>query len=320
MNYKIKIHFLISIILLLSTVAFPQEKKVTIPFNVIDQNGVVLKDLKISDLQIFHDKMPLRTDSLVVKSDLPLEILILIDASGSQEKMLPIEKIAAEIFINAILKKEKDKVAIAKFSGTMSVEQSLTNDFEAAKQKLKNIKFEPPEGYVGGGLVIGSVPMDKKQIAKGSTSIWDAVNEAVSKELTSQNSNTRRIVLLISDGVNTYGKTKLDEVIIYNIKNHIPIYAIGIGDKNYDGVDEKALKKLTDSTGGELILPKKTVGELLQQILNIESGLRSYYELTAEIKDLNANKSLIESEIRITTSDINAKKTRLLQPKGFFVQ
>lgn len=320
MNQKVKLHLLISLMWVCSIITFAQEIKVTIPFTAIDQNGGFVGDLNISDLQILEGKTILKTGSLEKKSDLPLEVIILIDASASQERMLPVEKIAAEIFINSILKKGKDKVAIAKFSGTMSVLQSLTSDFEKAKLQLKNIKFEQPEGYLGGGIVVGSVPTNKTQIAKGSTSIWDTVNEAVSIEFKVRSNNVRQMVLLISDGVNTYGYKKLDEVINISVKNHIPIYAIGIGDKDYAGVDEKSLKKLTRSTGGELILPKKTVGELLEQIVNIENGLRSFYQLSVEVRSSDKNDKLRESEIKIINPEITLKKIRLLQPAGFFVQ
>lgn len=195
MYKKIKYYLLISLISLFSGISFGQETEVNIPFTAIDKSGGFVRDLKISDLQILQNKKPLKTISLEKKSDLPLEVVILIDASASQERMLPVEKIAAEIFINSILKSDKDKVAIAKFTGTMSVVQSLTSDFEKAKLQLKNIEFEPPKGYLGGGIVIGNPPVNKTQAAKGSTSIWDAVNESVSTELKTRNTNSRQIIL-----------------------------------------------------------------------------------------------------------------------------
>ena len=67
--------------------------------------------------------------------------------------------------------------------------------------------------------------------------------------------DSRRVVILISDGVNTFGESKFKEVIFSSLKYQVPIYAVGIGDDFYDGVDKKTLKKLTEQTSGVLILP-----------------------------------------------------------------
>lgn len=300
------------VILLLSFLTVSaQETEVKIHFGVYDNNGEFFNGLKSSDIRVKNDKADLKINLLELKIEKPLEIVIMIDASASQERMLPDEKKAAEIFIDTVLNKEKDKVAVVKFTGDVALVQDLTNDFAKAKQSLSLIEFEPPAGYVGGGIVAGKNPPD--QLMKGSTSLFDSVNQVLEAFSKIENNNSQRAIILISDGVNTYGKVKSKEVINLSLKTQTPIYAIGIGDEFYDGVDKKSLEKLTEPTNGMYIIPKKKLADFSMQIEKFKLNLRSSYEFTVTTSEKS---KLQEIEIEIINPDLRKQKLRVLQSKG----
>lgn len=60
---------------------------------------------------------------------------------------------------------------------------------------------------------------------------------------------TRRAIILLTNGVNTYGQKKLDDAVQAALRIEAAIYAIGVGDDFYDGVDKGVLKKITETNG-----------------------------------------------------------------------
>ena len=117
--------------------------------------------------------------------------------------------------------------------------------------------------------------------------------------------------MLISDGFNTSGGNKLKETIDVSVKNQIPIYAVGIGDENYNGVDKNTLTKITGQTGGILVLPKKKLSDLPEKIRMLKETLRSFYEaeVTADLSDAQ------EIKVEIVNQDLLKKKAKIIQPK-----
>lgn len=156
-----------------------QDKIIKFQFSILDESGKFVSDLKTSDIQISQGKKTLRIDSIASKAESPLEVVIMIDSSASQEKMLPFEKKFAESIVDEILIKGKDKVAIVKFSGEVSLIQDLTDNLSQVKDRLKLIEFEPPPGFIGGGIVASQTPLKSQQLAKGSTSIWDSTQDVM---------------------------------------------------------------------------------------------------------------------------------------------
>ncbi len=312
---KFKIIFSILTILCLANWIFSQETKSKLQFDVLDKNGNFFNDLKTNDIQIAG----IKDFSIDLVADNSLEIMILIDASASQEKMLPSEKTAAQTFINDFLKTGKDKTAVVSFSGEVSLQQDLTNDLQKAADQIGKIRFIAPSGYVGGGVVVGQPSANKNQSAVGSTSIWDSLIKVLEAFSKMQNNGTQRAVILISDGVNTFGRNNIREAIEFSIRTKIPVYAIGIGDDLYEGVDRNTLKKITEETGGISIFPKKKLGDLSQLLKIIEQSLRSNYELTFTPNASSSKDKMQEMKIEIVNPELRQRKLQIIQSKDVFV-
>jgi VWFA-related protein len=292
---------------------FAQEQRITIPFSVLDKNEMFFAGLKSSDIQLLKN-----TDiSLELKTNNSLEIVIMIDTSGSQEKVLPFGKQIAEYVVENLLKSGKDKVSIVSFTGKVFVEFGLAGDLKAAKDKIRLITFSPPSGVLGGQAGTPQIS-DKISIIQGSTSIWESTKEVIKSLSSLPNNNSKRVVIIISDGVNTFGETKRNELTEYAIMTKIPVYTIGIGDDYYGGVDKNAMKKLAEQTGGVAIFPESEK-ELAKKLIAFESTLRSSYLATFSINSLLAKDKLQEAKIEITNQDLKKQKLVIIQPKGFFL-
>src|SRR2546426_10366774 len=73
-------------------------------FNVKDKKGGLIPNLTKNDFQIFEDAKPQTIKYFTAESNLPLTLGILIDASGSQERVLPMEKEVGGAFLSEILR------------------------------------------------------------------------------------------------------------------------------------------------------------------------------------------------------------------------
>jgi len=113
---------------------------------------------------------------------------------------------------------------------------------------------------------------------------------------------------LLTDGEDTASKRKLHEAIEQAFAANVAIYAIGIGERYRFGIDEGALRKISERTGGRAFIPKKAEG--LESIFaEIQAGLRVQYQITYQS----------------TTNQAKTRRVRLefinpdLQPKGLKV-
>jgi VWFA-related protein len=306
-------------ILLFAAVISGQEAASSFSFGVLDKNSGFYDGLKPADVRLLVNKRPVPITTLTLRAARPLEVLILIDASASQERTLPDERKAAELFIDSVLEKGKDKVAAAKFSGDIYLVQDMTGNFEEAKAQVRKIEFEPPPGYVLGGVMVGLPKPDTEQAAMGSTSVFDSVSKA-SDALAAAKSDSRKAVLLISDGVNTYGEGKLTGVIKNAIGNQVPVHTIGMGDDAYTGVDRKTLKKLSEGTGGISVVPGKKLADLDPLLKRIGQGLRSEYKISFAPASPGKKGELQEIEIEIVNPELQKLNLQIIRPKGYLTK
>jgi Ca-activated chloride channel homolog len=197
---------------------------VNVLFTAQDKNRRLLTDLKKEDIKLVEDGQAQEIIAFGRQVDLPLSLAILIDTSASQERTLPEEKAAAKSFVEAVVRPAKDEVSIVSFTGEATLEQGLTNNVARLQRAIDRVQFVPPSGYVGGGVVVGTPPISGgNQTVQGSTAIWDAIWITSDEVLGASPEKTRRAIILLSDGVNTYGRKKLDEAVQAAIKSEAVI-------------------------------------------------------------------------------------------------
>jgi len=293
-------------VLLFAGTLFAQSKETKIRFSVLDEQNSAVKDLQLSDLRVAINKKAVRINSLKLSGELPLRVMVVIDRSLSTERTLSVEKLFAEAFIDRLLKKDFDSVGIIQFSSKVDVLYDPGSNFELAKTKLKSVETEIPKGYIGGGMIATTAPPRITQPGDpvATTSIFDAVSKAVSVLANTSPDTQRNVVLLISDGVNTGGEKTLKDAVREWELSHVAVFAIGIGDKFYDGVDAKTLKKITEPTGGVAVVPKKGA-DVDAQIAGLANCMRYFYEATTT--DLLAE----PNEIKIEFADQKNKKLQV---------
>ena len=293
---------------------------VNVLFTAQDRNRRLLTSLKQEDVKIFEDGKPQEITAFSRQVDLPLSLAILIDVSVSQQRTLPEEKAAAISFLETVVRPTKDEVSIISFTGESTLEQGMTNNLVRLRRAVERVQFVPPSGFVGSGVYTGTPPISgDNQAVQGSTAIWDAIWVTSDEILGPAPERTRRAIILLTDGVNTYGKKKLDEAVQAALKSEAIIYSVGIGDNFYSGVDKGSLNKISERTGGRAYFPRDE-RELRDAFAQIQEEMRSQYLLAYEPTNQARDGSYRKIEIQLTNAQLQKDKIKVTHRQGYFAK
>ena len=293
---------------------------VNVLFTAQDRDRRLLTSLKQGDVKILENGREQTISSFTRQIDLPLSLAILIDTSISQERTLPIEKAAALSFLESIVRAAKDEVAVISFTGDSTLEQGLTNNLTRLRRAIDKVAFVPPSGYIGGGVFSRTPPISgDRQAVAGSTAIWDSIWITSDEVLGPAPENTRRAIILLSDGVNTYGQKKLDDAVQAALKAEAIIYAVGIGDDFYGGVDKGSLGRIAERTGGRAYFPRDE-RQLREAFKQIEEELRSQYLIAYEPIDQKADGTFRKIEVQLTNPQLQKDKIKVTHRQGYFAK
>ena len=277
---------------------------VTVPFNVTNKQNSYINDLSKEDLEVLEDKKPQEVFSFERRTDMPITIAMLIDISGSQEYTLPYEKAAGQRFFRRVLRPKKDIAAVVTFEHESVLVQDLTGDVERLHRALDDVAIGTP--MVRGG---GTPPINNS--GAGSTAMYDSVY-SVSSDLLSREAG-RRVIILVTDGIDTSSRVKMKEAIEHTWRNEIIVYTIGIGDRAYGGINRGGLNKIAEETGGRAFFPRNEE-DLDKAFAQIDEDLRSQYILTYQPANDAQDGSFRAIEVRVK----DKKDLTIRHRRGYF--
>ena len=290
-------------------------------FTAADKNKRFISTLTAEDIRVLEDGQPQEIFTFQQNIDLPLSIAILIDTSASEERTLPDEKVAARAFLENLLRPNKDESAIVSFTGETTLEQGFTGNLERLRRAIDRVEFIPPSGYIGGGVVVNGTPpiSGTNQSLAGSTAIWDAVWATSEELMTSSAENTRRAIILLTDGVDTSSRMRMHEAISRAQKADALIYAIGIGDRYTFNVDEGSLRKIAEQTGGRAYFPKHE-RDLHEAFSQIQRDLREQYLVAYSPRNKARDGSYRKIEIQVVNPTMKQQNLKLNYRSGYFAK
>ena len=285
-------------------------------FTAVDKQRHFITTLKQEDVRIIEDGQPQEIFTFARQVDLPLSLAILIDTSGSEERTLPSEKDAAKAFTDAVVRPDKDEVAVISFTGEVTLEQGLTSSLSRIRQALDRVEYIPPAGSVG--TITGTPPINGNTLA-GWTSIWDAIWVTSDEVLSKTSDKTRRAIILLTDGQDTKSMKKMSEAIDRAVKADAVIYCIGIGDEYMSGINEGALNKLAEKTGGRAFFPHDDESKLRAAFAQIQQELRSQYLIAYSPTNKNRDGSFRKVQLEVVNPELR-KNLRLTYRQGYFAK
>lgn len=297
----------------------PDRPLVSVSLSAADKEGRPVEGLRAEDLRVTADGRPQQLVFFSKQTEEPLHVVLMLDASVSQERILPEAQPAAGHFILSLLRAGRDDAAVVSFSDGAKVVQKLTGDATAAARAVVSIKFVRPPGYVGAGvLVYGKPPKRSDPAAKvGTTAIWDSLAE-VCDELFAQTRGGRRVVVLVTDGVDTSSRVRLSEVVERLTRDGVAVYSVGIGEEfSFEGVDKSALRKLSEPTGGRAVFPKKPK-DLPEAFERIRGELLNAYALKLAAPTALRTGKPLKLRVEVVNPELRKRGVQLAYPQLLF--
>jgi Ca-activated chloride channel homolog len=290
-------------------------------FTAVDRNKRFVTTLRQTDIRVLEDGVPQEVFVFQRETDRPLSLAIVIDTSASQERTLPEEKNAARRFVDAVIRPSKDEVAVLTFTGETTLEQGLTGSVQRVRRAIDGVEFVPPSGYVGAGTVVGTPPISgDNQRLSGTTALWDSVWVTAREVLSETSDKTRRAIILLTDGVDTSSRMKLQEAVDSALKVDAIVYSIGIGDDfSFGGVDEGSLRKISERTGGRAFFPKSEE-DLRSAFAQIQDELRSQYLVAYSSSNKAKDGTFRKVQIEVTNPELKGQNLKLTYRQGYFAQ
>lgn len=281
----------------------------------VDQQNHFYTGLRQEDLAVFENGKKQEIFSFQRETNLPLRLVLLIDVTLSQQNSLGAEKAAASSFVDAVLRSEADRISVAGFAHKLDVQQDETNQRTALHDAISRLVVESGTDY----SALKQDPPSCEEDPVGCTFVWDSVAEAVNRLLAPSQVDTRRAIILLSDGDDTASKLERDQVAKLAIKNDTAIYAIGIGDKQNYPFKEKDLREIAEKTGGRAFFPNGP-DDLKTAFAQIEEELRSQYLVAYAPSNGARDGSYRKIRIEPLNPALKKQKLRLLYRQGYYAK
>ena len=248
-------------------------------FNVKDKKGALIPSLTKSDFQILEDSKPQTIKYFTAESDLPLTLGILIDSSGSQQRVLEMEKQVGANFMSEILR-PKDLAFVISFDVDSNLLQDFTNSTRRLRDALNTARINAPPSSCGGLPGAGGGPLPCSSNPKG-TVLYDTVYLAAHDQLAQQVG--RKAMILLTDGEDQGSQLKINDAIEAAQKSDSICYVLLIADRGFYGFGgysgDREMKKLASETGGRVIDVGNKSDKLKEAFDQIAHELRSQYNV-----------------------------------------
>jgi Ca-activated chloride channel family protein len=246
--------------------------EVRVPITVTDKKGNPVTGLTRENFQIFEDKQPQSilgfTGEITQLEKLPVYVGVLMDTSPSASGKLKFQQEAALNFMYTVTRSRKDRVAFLTFDNEVQLRQDFTTNLDQLNKAVSNVKKPGKQ-----------------------TALYDAVWQFCDEKMRSVGVGGRRVIVIISDGDDTYSRARIEDAIQIAQKTDTIIFAVstkgGFAYSAVPGVEggtvkdsgDKYLERMAEETGGRAFF----TGDMLaleRAFKKIGEQLRSQYIVT----------------------------------------
>lgn len=241
-------------------------KLVNVLATVRNKTGSLIGNLSQDDFSLSEDGRPQTIRNFSRETDLPLTLGLMVDTSGSQQRVMDSERGACLRFLDQVVREQKDRVFIMQFDSTVQMRQDLTSSVGKLDNALAYVDTETQKQlrFRGGG----------------GTLLYDAV-AGVSDTVMSKQTG-RKALIVLSDGVDFGSESTLNDAMEAAQRADTLIYSILYSDPGAYGIlgsgrdGKRVLERLSNESGGSFfeVSKKQTIDQVFAIL---EEELRTQY-------------------------------------------
>jgi Ca-activated chloride channel family protein len=225
----------------------------------------------------------------------PINVVVMLDTSGSMTLTIDLLKRAAEQFVIRLLPEDKGKVGA--FNDKVQISSRFTSDRDELVSSVKDVDFG------------------------NSTRLWDGVAVGLEELKTVDG---RRVVLVFTDGDDTDSRTNLGTVVERARADETMVYAIGLESNYFNGQryvkskPDRGLKRLADETGGGYFELEKT-SDLAPTFTKVAAELHSQYVIGFAPTQLDGRVHKLAVKMKQPGLAARARRSYVAAPDKFSV-
>ena len=250
-----------------------------------------MRNLNQADFAILDDNKPPQSIlNFKRETDLPIEMGLLLDVSGSVNSRFDFEQQAAVGFLQHIIRAGFDKAFVMGFNHKNEVSQDFTDNVTLLQTGVKRLQN-------GGG-----------------TALYDAIYRAAKDKMLKDRPDhpVRRALVVLSDGEDNQSEVSQAQAIEMAQRAEVIVYAISTDDSGLILRGDRVLDKIASATGGRAFFPFK-MKDITHSFAAIEDELRSQYVVSYRPADFDADGRYRSIQISALKKDLQVRAR-----KGYF--
>jgi Ca-activated chloride channel family protein len=274
---------------------------ISVGATVRNASGELVSDLNQDDFEILEDGIPQKIRTFSRRKDVPLNLGLIVDSSGSQRKFVRRHRHDLERFLDTTLQ-PRDTAFLLCFGNTLRLVSDRTASVETIIDNLE--QFDDGKGR---GFPKLGPPDESRDLG---TALYDAVYYGVEEKLRQAESG-RRAMLVFSDGEENSSAHDLLDAIGAAQQEDVTIYAIRYTEANPNKMNARnkygirALRHLAEHTGGaDYDAMSKGMKETFRAI---GEELRSSYELGYTSSNENRDGTFRKITVRLKRPGLTAR-------------
>ena len=268
---------------------------------VRDKHNGIIGDLTQKDFKIFEDGAEQKVEFFSKEVDMPITLGLLLDTSGSMERMLGAEEDAASRFLEKVMR-QKDEAMVIDFDLDVNLLADFTEDQSVLERAIHRARINAP--------VVPATPGTIPQ-RNGGTDLYDAVYLACHDELA--NEAGRKAVILLTDAEDTGSQLSEQDAIEAAQRADAVIHVLLISDPMAtEGYGSGVASKMAGDTGGRVINVhnEKTLAKAFDEI---SEELRTQYVLGYYPTNAKVDGAFRKIKVEVARPD-----TKVLARKGYY--
>jgi VWFA-related protein len=271
---------------------------------VRDKHNALVTDLTKDDFHVYEDGKEQKIEFFAKELNLPLTMGLLIDTSGSMERMLPAEQGTASGFLERVMKKG-DLTALISFDQDADLLTDFTDNTRELERGLSRARINEPYAPVTPGTVPNRAPR--------GTVFYEAIFDVSREKLASEVG--RKAIVVLTDAVDEGSRVRLEEAIEAAQRVDAVVHILLISDPRfvfYQGSGAGVARKIADETGGRMIEVRgeKNLNAAFDQIIE---ELRSQYSL-----GYYPSNTVRDGHFRKIKIDVSKQDLKVLARKGYY--
>lgn len=273
-------------------------------FSVRDPNGKLVTGLQQDDFEVFEDGVPQKIAFFAPAADVPLNLGLIVDVSGSQDSFVKPHRQDLETFLKTTLG-PRDRAFLVCFGNRIRLVHDYTSSASELTEALIGFHGRQPpkkKGDAARPVPVLYPDLGPHEVRILGTAFYDAIYYSITERLTPSEQG-RRALILFSDGEDNSSAHHMLDAIETAQSNDVLLFAVRYTETSHGRLNARnkygisVMARIGLETGGADFDAR--AGGLADDFRQIADQLRGSYELAYHTTNAVNDRTFRKISIRV---------------------